>query len=561
MAKQLNARIQTKHDIEKNWRQAAGFIPKAGEIIIYDATLDTEELEAAKQKWLETKDTAAREEYEALLAKVTPRLKVGTGETFLSKLPYITDPYVQKVDGKDLSDNNYDNDAVAIMNEAKTAKEKDTLQFTDTKYKAGLGVGVVNDTKNPPSTASNYIYNSGVLDLQESSTDGYVNYVVGNGDGTFTTNSVYVRGLNTAAFQSKDTFAPSSIVNDVNTAVQSIYLKSDSAEQKNIYYTNTNGIEHFISLPLGALAFKDSIEYDQVEQYLGVFTGASPTNEGTAGLVPKPDINQQEYVLCGDGTWRDLGQITLNIAEGLGYQDQVLYNTGLIDVYQDGTQLVFVSKDWDENTQLVESFRSFPLGAGVSWSSTLTSGQQVGTLTIDGVSNILYAPVASDRVAKSGDTMTGNLTVNANITATGTITGSQVYGAVWNDYAEYRAAESIEAGYCVYDTPSGIMKLTDRRLLPSCRIISDTFGFAIGKNSQSQTPTAISGRALVYTDDSVEIGDCLCSGENGKLSKMTREEIISYPDRIVGIVSEIPTYDTWGTGNVKVNGRIWVYVK
>ena len=42
---------------------------------------------------------------------------------------------------------------------------------------------------------------------------------------------------------------------------------------------------------------------------------------------------------------------------------------------------------------------------------------------------------------------------------------------------------------------------------------------------------------------------------------MSREEIVNYPDRIIGTVSEIPTYETWGTNNVKVNGRIWITVK
>ena len=42
---------------------------------------------------------------------------------------------------------------------------------------------------------------------------------------------------------------------------------------------------------------------------------------------------------------------------------------------------------------------------------------------------------------------------------------------------------------------------------------------------------------------------------------MTREEIKEYPDRIIGIVSEIPDYETWGSGNVPVNGRIWIKVK
>ena len=40
-----------------------------------------------------------------------------------------------------------------------------------------------------------------------------------------------------------------------------------------------------------------------------------------------------------------------------------------------------------------------------------------------------------------------------------------------------------------------------------------------------------------------------------------REEIREWPDRIVGIVSEIPEYEEWGTGKVKVNGRIWIKVK
>lgn len=35
--KNINTRVQHKHDIEINWNKAINFIPKAGEIIIYDA--------------------------------------------------------------------------------------------------------------------------------------------------------------------------------------------------------------------------------------------------------------------------------------------------------------------------------------------------------------------------------------------------------------------------------------------------------------------------------------------------------------------------------------------
>ena len=42
---------------------------------------------------------------------------------------------------------------------------------------------------------------------------------------------------------------------------------------------------------------------------------------------------------------------------------------------------------------------------------------------------------------------------------------------------------------------------------------------------------------------------------------MTREEIINYPDRIIGTVSSIPNYETWGENNIKVNGRIWIRIR
>jgi len=53
----------------------------------------------------------------------------------------------------------------------------------------------------------------------------------------------------------------------------------------------------------------------------------------------------------------------------------------------------------------------------------------------------------------------------------------------------------------------------------------------------------------------------VCSAPNGTVDIMTREEIKEYPDCIIGIVSEIPEYDTWGSDNIKVNNRIWIKIK
>ena len=220
------------------------------------------------------------------------------------------------------------------------------------------------------------------------------------------------------------------------------------------------------------------------------------------------------------------------------------------------------------------------------WNKILTTGNYTGTLN-------------GNYVRKAGDTMTGDLTapnisvnqylkVNAysgygtgwgglwydgnnkklwvysNTGNDAVFQASKVYGAVWNDYAEYRSTSTINPGQCVVETGLGDLVQSTKRLQPGANIVSDTFGFAIGETEQTKTPLAVSGRVLAYPYEdrySYSAGDPVCSGPNGTISKMTRKEVREYPDRIVGTVSEIPEYETWGTGNVKVNGRIWIKVK
>lgn len=140
-----------------------------------------------------------------------------------------------------------------------------------------------------------------------------------------------------------------------------------------------------------------------------------------------------------------------------------------------------------------------------------------------------------------------------------------LYGAVWNDYAEYRSQkEEIKPGYCVASANNGEIHKTTEKLQACDGIVSDTFGFAIGETSECKTPLAVAGRVLAYCEgdrNDYSAGDTVCAGPNGKVVKMTREEIREWPDRIVGIVSEIPEYETWGSGNIAVNGRIWIKIK
>lgn len=142
--------------------------------------------------------------------------------------------------------------------------------------------------------------------------------------------------------------------------------------------------------------------------------------------------------------------------------------------------------------------------------------------------------------------------------------GSVLYGAAWNDYAEYRdQVEMVEPGYCVRSADDGRVSKTTEKLQACDGIVSDTFGFAIGETEICKTPLAVAGRVLAYAENPSELhtGDTVCAGPEGKVVKMTREEIREWPDRIVGIVSEIPTYKTWGSGNVPVNGRVWIKIR
>lgn len=160
---------------------------------------------------------------------------------------------------------------------------------------------------------------------------------------------------------------------------------------------------------------------------------------------------------------------------------------------------------------------------------------------------------------------TGSNYVTAYLNTAGGFYANTIHGAVWNDYAEFRQTVSdAKPGQIVTENGDGTQRVTTERLQRGCNVVSDTFGFAIGETDECKTPVACAGRALVYTYENrydFQPGEAVCSGPNGTVSRMTREEMINNPDCIVGFVSEIPEYKVWGTGNVEVDGRIWIKVK
>ena len=182
-----------------------------------------------------------------------------------------------------------------------------------------------------------------------------------------------------------------------------------------------------------------------------------------------------------------------------------------------------------------------------------------------GEQNYLFA-LFDDKVREFRDVNQAALFVSkqGNCTIKGEFRANKVYNAVWNDYAEYRASDEQEPGRVVLENDFGVCQKTTKRLQPFAGVISDTWGFIQGETEQAKTPLAVAGRVLVYTfqeRSKYKIGDCVCAAPGGTVDIMTRQEVAMFPDRIVGTVSEVPDYEVWGSGNSKVNGRIWIKVK
>lgn len=188
-------------------------------------------------------------------------------------------------------------------------------------------------------------------------------------------------------------------------------------------------------------------------------------------------------------------------------------------------------------------------------------GSILGT---SGKANLIFKSWQSIGFVDGCSSTNAGITMTIN-TRTGVLRGNKLWGAVWNDYAECREVDIIEPGKCVIEVGDDTLTMSTERLMPGANITSDTFGFAIGETEQAKTPIAVSGRVLAYPYESREefkknIGRPVCSGPNGTVSIMTDEEYRDKGYCAIGTISAVPDYEEWGTGKVKVNGRVWIKV-
>lgn len=204
---------------------------------------------------------------------------------------------------------------------------------------------------------------------------------------------------------------------------------------------------------------------------------------------------------------------------------------------------------------------------GVTWTIDVDgffNGWASRAIKADNATKLYVNNDTTSKLYVLGATSTGNQSIYRESSVW--MQNDVLYGAAWNDYAEFRQGDTLEPGKCVVETGDDTLTLATGRMIPGASIVSDTFGFSIGETEKCKTPIAVSGRVLAYPHESREefkknIGRPVCSGPNGTVSIMTDEEYREKGYCALGTISAVPDYEEWGTGNVKVNNRVWIHVK
>lgn len=186
---------------------------------------------------------------------------------------------------------------------------------------------------------------------------------------------------------------------------------------------------------------------------------------------------------------------------------------------------------------------------------------------LDKAGGTVTGAVAITNTTESTSETTGALVIAGGLGVSGDIYANVVYGGAWNDYAERRVVQEPDAytgkcGQVVCETGGDKLALSTQRMQPCPYVITDTYGMEIGKRDKYALPVAVSGRVLVYVEgdrNDYQLGDVLCAAPGGLACKMTREEVREYPERILGVVCQVPQYEKWGE-YVTVDGRVWIRV-
>ncbi|MFN8846950.1 MAG: hypothetical protein ACK5V3_01065 [Bdellovibrionales bacterium] len=178
--------------------------------------------------------------------------------------------------------------------------------------------------------------------------------------------------------------------------------------------------------------------------------------------------------------------------------------------------------------------------------------------TLNGVVTLAPAPL--------DDIVLGTRVFPAAPVPAGEFRAAKVWGAVWNDYADFQKLnDKLVYGKVYYDTIEGAKICTQRCQMGIMGVATNTFGAAVGQgaNYGFEVPIAVAGWVLAYVDKEYPTGTPLTNDESGNLTEMTLEEKRNYPERLIATYKKKELDIEWGMEGKKVavDGRHWVQVK
>lgn len=263
------------------------------------------------------------------------------------------------------------------------------------------------------------------------------------------------------------------------------------------------------------------------------------------------------------------GEEYLPLVGGIVSDNFEVFSNGQMQFHTDGSFLKLQKYNEVGN---IEGFATNYITLEANKDITLSSHNNLGIasdnyLALQAPSIDIIGVTSFTDTTASTSTTTGAVKISGGLGVAGDIYANKVYGAVWNDYAEYREGpDFILPGEVVCEKGDDTLALCNEDCAAGCYIVSDTFGFAIGQTKKANLPVAVSGRVLAYTaEDRIiykdAIGRPVCGTKGGRIRLMTNEEAAQFPWKILGTVSSVPEYKTWGEKEVEVNGRVWIKVR
>ena len=388
--------------------------------------------------------------------------------------------------------------------------------------------------------------------LRMPTTSSGTSYGVGENGQVLQSNGISTFWGNLSTVSGMDNYLLKSGGNLTGTVTSSSTIISKSSS--GIYSTDDHPIFYFLK----------NTTVDMNNKLGAIFTQAVSTNNvrrAETMWFRLYSYNSSTGAFSGGWEQYSLPAVSANLEESGGRKVYEILTTKNFQVTLNGTATTSASFYAPTSAGTAGQFLKSNGSGAPTWDTVAVTDEKV-KVTARGTTKAYL--LASTSATSNGTAAVAETEVYLGTTA-GHLYATAVHNAVWNDYAEYRKQlYTITPGHVIQDTDSGYILQTEERLIPGAQIVSDTWGHIMGETDEAKTPVAVAGRVLAYTyrpREEYHAGMAVCSAPGGTVDIMTREEIRNYPDAIIGIVSEIPNYEEWGTGKVKVNGRIWIKVK